>query len=754
MRKSIIIILSILSIFFMVSCSKKDTSTDEVKVLNFTISYEGLDDTLEQEKKDYYLDRNLDFNINIYLDNIEDYEILSITIADKTYKKDDFDEESTNSKVIINENTKDNYGSNILKINEVKVNINGKNKNIILNDNEIILNVKQRYTPNVTFVADSEIPGFTTYGFTLNVTDRGNIIDFAEGDIYLEVYDGDKLVYNQTLLINNNEIELNKLKIDSKYEYKVLSKFDLSDGYGDIQRIMFEGNFKTQTPFNIRVYREEETSFEFEYKNLYDVELKSLKLFKGKNKVRDLDFETKIVEELSKDTTFELVFEYEYVYEGKTVVQKQIVEAKTMTIVWEDVVRNGKVIKHPDGSAVRIPTYKKQEEEVRGIWVSTVDNIDIQEMQGNDIEGYKRQITIILDTVKKAKFNTVFFQIRPMNDAFYPSELAPWSRYITGKEDKDPGFDVLGFALQEAHARGLELHGWLNPYRVSNTENGFNQMSDKNFAKKNQDLLLKGPGTGDAVATILNPGRIEVQTYVRDVIKEIINNYPTIDGIHFDDYFYLTTFGENQMSPDYQTYLDHRLNEEQSIADFRRMSVTNMIKNIHQDVTEFNNENDTKIKFGISPSGVWADKSPTIPDGSETKSYQHYVSLYADTKLWIKEGYIHYIIPQIYWDFNQILAPYGHLIDWWTDVIRGTDVDLVIGMGLYRYAQPTTKWYTLELAQQLRYNQNYKEVKGSTFFTYRDLVRSTGQGKEVLEYIYTNYWTDEAVTPWTLDKQV
>ncbi|MDY0115910.1 MAG: family 10 glycosylhydrolase, partial [Acholeplasmatales bacterium] len=541
---------------------------------------------------------------------------------------------------------------------------------------------------------------------------------------------------------DDNEIELEDLKIDYQYQFEVFASYTTYEEDKVIEEVLRQGNIKTLAPFKIEITEENEQKIEFYIEKLFEVELISIALYEGENKIKDLTIEDVEITDLEEATNYEIVIDYSYFYQGETIYQNQLKETSTYQLVLEDVIRNGRVVKHPNGQPVQIPTYKRQSEEIRGVWVSTVSNIDLPKMQGNNIDAYKDTIRVMFDNIKAANLNAIFFQIRPMNDAFYPSELAPWSRYITGSEGKDPGFDLLEFIIEEAHSRGLELHGWLNPYRVATNQGMLSGMADNNFAKMHPELTLKDSNG----AVILDPGKVEVQKYIRDVITEIITNYPTINGIHFDDYFYLSTFGENTNSPDYQTYLNNRLDSKQSIADFRRMSVTNMVEGIYNDVMEFNEENQTYIKFGISPSGVWANKG-THPAGSSTTGYQHYSQLYADTRLWIEKGIIHYIIPQIYWDFTLAAAPYGHLVDWWSDVVRGTDVVLIIGMGLYRYREYDA-WYTYEIAEQLRYNQNHPEVKGVTFFTYQDIVSSNQKTKEVMTFIKENYWDKEAVVPW------
>ena len=627
-----------------------------------------------------------------------------------------------------------------MKVTEVTVTINNANKKAMIGNFSVNLYVKARFIPVVSVI--TEEAHFSDYFLTINIEDREGLINYSDGDASFVLYDGDEVIFEQVLKIDDNEIELEDLKIDYQYQFEVIASYTTYEEDKVIEEVLRQGNIKTLAPFKIEITEENEQKIEFYIEKLFEVELISIALYEGENKIKDLTIEDVEITDLEEATNYEIVIDYSYFYQGETIYQNQLKETSTYQLVLEDVIRNGRVVKHPNGQPVQIPTYKRQSEEIRGVWVSTVSNIDLPKMQGNNIDAYKDTIRVMFDNIKAANLNAIFFQIRPMNDAFYPSELAPWSRYITGSEGKDPGFDLLEFIIEEAHSRGLELHGWLNPYRVATNQGMLSGMADNNFAKMHPELTLKDSNG----AVILDPGKVEVQKYIRDVITEIITNYPTINGIHFDDYFYLSTFAENTNSPDYQTYLNNRLDSKQSIADFRRMSVTNMVEGIYNDVMEFNEENQTYIKFGISPSGVWANKG-THPAGSSTTGYQHYSQLYADTRLWIEKGIIHYIIPQIYWDFTLAAAPYGHLVDWWSDVVRGTDVVLIIGMGLYRYREYDA-WYTYEIAEQLRYNQNHPEVKGVTFFTYQDIVSSNQKTKEVMTFIKENYWDKEAVVPW------
>lgn len=410
------------------------------------------------------------------------------------------------------------------------------------------------------------------------------------------------------------------------------------------------------------------------------------------------------------------------------------------------VIRDGKYLLNQYGQKIELPAFE-QKEEVRAVWVATVSNIDLPRMSSET--QYKAAIRAVLDRIASLNFNTVFFQIRPMNDAFYDSDLAPWSMYITGTQGVDPGFDVLGFIINEAHSRGLELHGWLNPYRVANSNSGWNSMHDENFAKQKPHLTIR-----HNEQRILNPGEPEVQTYVQDVINELIERYPTINGVHFDDYFYLDSanIGTNTNSPDYDTYLTYRDNPSQSFTQFRRDSVTKVIRGIFNNVEAFNQNNGTNIKFGISPSGIW-DNYPSNPSGSHTAGWSHLQALNADTKAWIEEEILHYILPQLYWPFDKFsasgnpVAPFANLVSWWNDVVSGTSVDLLIGIGFYR--QNGSDWlYYNELLEELRFIQQFDGVAGSSIYTYHTLQLNNADIQRSVKMLKEEFWTIKVNTGW------
>ncbi|MFP4478057.1 MAG: family 10 glycosylhydrolase [Candidatus Izemoplasmatales bacterium] len=409
------------------------------------------------------------------------------------------------------------------------------------------------------------------------------------------------------------------------------------------------------------------------------------------------------------------------------------------------VIRDGEVVTYYNTDiAIPLPVdYIEKEEEIRAIWVATVSNIDIGLYESE--EQYKAEIIKMLNTIENNNFNVIFFQVRPMNDAFYDSDYAPWSRYLSGTEGQDPGWDVLSFMIEESHKRGIEFHAWLNPYRVS-TDTGSKEsqlagLDDENFAKQNPDLVIQD----NAGKLILNPGERRVQIYIRSVIQELINNY-NVDGIHFDDYFY----SYNGTPEDADNDLYERLKEpEQSLDDWRRENINTVIKEAYELIETYNNDFSETVKFGVSPFGIWSSGGQ---DGSNTSPYtmQSYSDQYADTKHWVEMGWLHYILPQLYWQFDHNSAPFADLVDWWADLAQENNVDLIIGHGFYRYDDDT--WDdTNELPEQLRYISQYDIIKGSAFFSYRVLNSLDKEVVEFMDRLNDYYWQEYAGFTWDSD---
>lgn len=312
------------------------------------------------------------------------------------------------------------------------------------------------------------------------------------------------------------------------------------------------------------------------------------------------------------------------------------------------------------------------ETEMRGVWVATVANLDYPAQPTTDAWELRVQLDEVLDNCQDMGFNTIFFQVRPSGDALYNSSIYPWSRYLTGTQGAAPsdGFDPLAYAVSEAHKRGIQLHAWINPYRVTNSSQDNDRLAANNPAVLRPDLVL----TDSTGKMYLNPGEADAIDIILSGIREIVQNYD-VDGIHLDDYFYPSSGFDDSAA--YYKYQDSYPDK----AEWRRSMVTTLIACAKDAVKEIN----PNCMFGVSPSGIWANSSNT-PGGSDTGGSSSYHSLYADTKLWVEREYLDYIIPQIYWHNGHSSADYNTLITWWAGVCAPTNVKLYIGEAAYKAA--------------------------------------------------------------------
>lgn len=375
-------------------------------------------------------------------------------------------------------------------------------------------------------------------------------------------------------------------------------------------------------------------------------------------------------------------------------------------------------------------------EEMRGVWVSSVYNLDYPSSPTTDPDKLKAEADEILDNCVKWGLNAVFLQVRPSGDALYKSDLFPWSKYLTGSVGTAPqdGFDPLEYWVEAAHKRGLELHAWINPYRITRgKDTEWNSLPSTHPAKMNPDWVVKYSDGN----YYFNPGIPEVRDLVTRGAVEIVQNYD-VDGLHMDDYFYPGTDFNDAAT--YQKYGSSFSN----IADFRRDSVNQLVAQLDTAVHNI----DPDIQFGISPSGIWANKS-TDPRGSNTNGSEHYVSSYADSLYWIENGLVDYIIPQIYWEIGHKLADFATLADWWNDAVAGSDVHLYIGMGAYRCADnPTGVWTTTDpLFDSLAYLENKDNVGGCVFFRYGSIPAVSGMADRLTSWYSTVHNENTAPNP-------
>jgi uncharacterized lipoprotein YddW (UPF0748 family) len=339
------------------------------------------------------------------------------------------------------------------------------------------------------------------------------------------------------------------------------------------------------------------------------------------------------------------------------------------------------------------------------------------------------------------------FQVRPSCDAFYESSLNPWSRWLTGEEGRalDGGFDPLQFMIAEAHRRGLKFYAWLNPYRIGqmssagvSTASYLKTLSAGNFARRNPGLVARWNDTKDGrTVFFLDPGRSEVVKHVADTVREVLQNYRP-DGIVFDDYFYPIGCDTACDAATYRKYAK----KGQSQDDWRRANTELMIRTVSGAVRAFNRLNGTSIPFGVSPVGIWANRSKAMPEGSpSTKGVEAYTQSYIDVRKWVKNSWIDFVIPQVNWGFANERAPFAGIVNWWADQVRGTKVKLYIGIGVYQGGVAAGMESPSELSNQVLYLILRREVSGTAFFAARHCFSPENRAQKTsLQTIFGSYW--------------
>lgn len=344
--------------------------------------------------------------------------------------------------------------------------------------------------------------------------------------------------------------------------------------------------------------------------------------------------------------------------------------------------------------------------EFRAVWIATVVNIDWPKTSVDGVAKQKADFIEILDTYKKLNYNAVIVQIRSVGDAFYPSKYAPWSRYLTGKEGKapDPYYDPLEWMINETHARGFEFHAWFNPFRAT-FDLKKETLSPNHDMIKHPEWMIK---YGEKY--YYNPGIPEVQSHLVAVVDEVVKNYD-IDAIHFDDYFYPYKITGQDFN---DTAAYKKYGNGLSLPDWRRLNVNNYVKCTNYAIKKLK----PWVQFGISPFGVWRNKS-VDPRGSDTQSGQtNYDDLFADPMAWMEFGWIDYLLPQLYWSIEHKTASYSKLLKWWADNTNGNTA-IYIGNSSYKINNDSDKKWNnpYEISNQIDLNRSYPNIQGNGFFS-------------------------------------
>lgn len=350
--------------------------------------------------------------------------------------------------------------------------------------------------------------------------------------------------------------------------------------------------------------------------------------------------------------------------------------------------------------------------EFRGTWLHTI-------FQGQ----YKRQSTeqnkayLIrqLDSLKEAGINAVFWQVRPQSDALYDSSIEPWSRFLTddGKAPV-PFWDPLQFMIEQCHLRGMELHAWLNPYRV--TSNTKQTLPKGHIYHSHPERFIKYDGK-----LYFDPAQPENRDFIGSVVDDIVSRYD-VDGIHLDDYFYPYPVAGKEFDDDssYRKY-GNGMNR----GDWRRHNVDLLI----QDLAERIHAAKPWVRFGVSPFGIYRNKA-TDPRGSNTSGLQNYDALYADVLLWEQNGWIDYLLPQLYWELDHRAASTRELVHWWSNnsgrirhLYIGQDVNKCVDKG--------------ELEEKVNFSRTLPYIKGNCWWPGYSITRNHNGAYDSIKALQT-----------------
>lgn len=353
----------------------------------------------------------------------------------------------------------------------------------------------------------------------------------------------------------------------------------------------------------------------------------------------------------------------------------------------------------------KIKAHKRQ---FRGVWMATVRNLDWPSKPGLSNRRLKREYIEQIDKLKELGMNAVIVQVRPVGDAFYPSRLEPWSEFLTGKQGQAPVpfFDPLEFMIKAARERCLEFHAWFNPYRAIKHSEQASLSSQHVFYSHPEWFVRYGNDT------YFDPGMEPARKFVEKVIADVVSRYD-VDAVHFDDYYYPYRI-EGQEFPDTLSFsIYHRGFTQDKKEDWRRDNINLLVKELADTINQIK----PWVHFGISPFGVWRNKSQD-PDGSDTQTLQtNYDDLFGDAQAWLRNGWLDYILPQCYQYLGRDIMDYRVVTRWWNDHNYG--VNFYIGQGPFRLGNPDRglPWVEgNEIGRQLYFNDSIPNLLGSAYF--------------------------------------
>lgn len=331
--------------------------------------------------------------------------------------------------------------------------------------------------------------------------------------------------------------------------------------------------------------------------------------------------------------------------------------------------------------------------EFRAAWVASVANIDWPSKPGLSAEKQKDEAIQILDTLVRLHMNVAILQVRTSCDALYESKLEPWAYYLTGVQGKSPGYDPLAFWVAEAHQRGIELHAWINPFRVKQAGANYETSAD-HVSHTHPDWVIRYANEKESMLW-LDPGNKAAAQHSFDVVMDIVKRYD-IDGVHIDDYFYPYPIkdknGDTVPFEDGGSYSKYWASGGRlKLDDWRRANINRFIEGLYKGI----HAEKKYVKFGISPFGMWR---PGNPPG--TAGFDGYSEIYCDSRLWWRKGWCDYLVPQVYWKISAMHSNYLALLEWWKGENRKCR-QLMAGMYTGQLDGPKSTWTRDEIGDQI-----------------------------------------------------
>lgn len=388
------------------------------------------------------------------------------------------------------------------------------------------------------------------------------------------------------------------------------------------------------------------------------------------------------------------------------------------------------------------PKEINEDTEVRGMYIASVMNINFPSKPALSVEDLKAELDDIIVTCKRANLNAIYFQVRPSADSLFKSEIFPTSAYLIGEQGAPlpEGFDPLEYIIENAHKVGIQIHAWVNPFRVtvgsqSTPQHDVNALAENHPARQNPSYVV--PYADGRL--YFDCGIPEVRTLIADGVYEIAANYD-VDGIIFDDYFYpYPIYANNALQPFDDSATFEKYGDGMALDDWRRDNVNKTIEACYKAIKGAN----ANCEFGVAPFGIWKNNDG-INGGSDTAGLESYHSIYCDPTAWISGGYIDYIAPQIYWKFTDKNARYDVLVRWWNEILDGSDVKLLVSHGAYRYDD----WESPEnqMRCQVEFARGQLAYRGSILYGYATLkANSHGLFDEVAD-LYSEEITYHDIT--------